>query len=344
MADWRIERSGKTAVLTERQIREDLRDGTLSGAEMVRPPGATGWIPLHSLSIFAEEVPGRRNARQAVDQKAARGWIMHLAVFGVLVVYRGRGTIPTWAIFWGLGLLAHTLRGLPATIRVLRTWAKTSSTTTAEPTPLPEQRPVAPAPADHEPPVEPPTAPPNAPSSSFLTQVRDAVDAVQNVWTHSTRALGPQPDLDGLTHAAERLESRHQSLLALHANEDRATLETELVDAQARQEAAPDALAAEVFGDEAAAIAERLAAVDAAIAVAEQLAARKRTLLHQLAGLRLAAGQTAATHDGPEPARVAEGLVEKTHTLRDALSASAEVDEALARARKAAAARRAQRS
>lgn len=338
MADWRIERSGKTAVLTERQIREDLRDGTLSGAEMVRPPGATGWIPLHSLGVFAEEVPVRRNARHVVDQKTARGWIMHLAVFGVLVVYGRRGTIPTWAMFWGLGLLAHTLRGLPATVRVLRTWATSTPPPTIAPAPPAEARPVAPAPA----PPEPPPQPQAAPSPDFLAQVRDAVDAVQHVWTHSTRALGPKPDLAGLTRAAERLESRHRSLLALHANEDRTTLETELVDAQARQEAAPDALAAEVFGDEAAAIADRLAAVDAAIAVAEQLAARKRTLLHQLAGLRLAAGQTAATHDGPEPARVAEALVEKTHTLRDALSASAEVDDALARARKAAAARRAQ--
>ena len=55
---------------------------------------------------------------------------------------------------------------------------------------------------------------------------------------------------------------------------------------------------------------------------------------------RLAAGQTAATHDGTEPARVAGTLVEKTATLRDALSASAEVDDALVRARRAAVAAR----
>ena len=55
MADWRVERNGKTAVQSEQELREALRRGALSGAEMVRPPGATGWIPLHTLSVFSED-------------------------------------------------------------------------------------------------------------------------------------------------------------------------------------------------------------------------------------------------------------------------------------------------
>ena len=57
-------------------------------------------------------------------------------------------------------------------------------------------------------------------------------------------------------------------------------------------------------------------------------------------GLKLVAGQAAATHEGTEPSRAAAPLVEKTASLRDALKASSEVDDALARARRAAAARR----
>ncbi|HCH65341.1 MAG: hypothetical protein CL927_02130 [Deltaproteobacteria bacterium] len=340
MADWRIERGGKTVVQTEQQLREALRNGALSGAEMVRPPGATGWIPLHTLGVFSEEVPVRRDSRRAVDEKTARGWVVHLAVFGTMVVYLGRGSIPTWAVFWGLGVLAHTLRGLPATLRVLGRLGTARSANTPAASSFPVAEPAPPLPHAH-PAVESIVAQGLPPESDFLTQVREAVDAVQGVWTRSASALGPLPDLDGLSRAAERLEARHNSLSELHIHEDRTALEAELAHALSRQEAAPDALTAGIYGDEAAAIADRLTAVDAAVAVAEQLAARKRTLLHQLAGLRLSAGQTAATHDGPEPARVAETLLEKTHALRDALRASAEVDEALARARQAAVSRRA---
>ncbi len=335
MADWRVERNGKTAVQSEQELREALRRGALSGAEMVRPPGATGWIPLHTLSVFSEEVPVRRSSGQAVDRKMVQGWLLHLVVFGFVVVYVGKGTIPKWAMLWGIGLLAHTLRGLPAAWRIVRDWRAGASppprrAARADPPALA----ALPAPGATDLPTDTP----------FLVQVHQAVDAVRDLWTGSPHTLGPLPDLDGLTGAAEQLEARHQSLSALHQDEDQFTLEAELEAALGRQQAAPDAVTAAVFGDEATAIADRLAAVDAAIAVADQLAARKRTLLHQLAGLRLAAGQTAATRGGTEPARVAETLIEKTHTLRDALQASAEVDDALVRARKAAAARRARRT
>lgn len=340
MAEWRLERSGKTTVVTEQQVREDLRKGRLSGAEMVRPPGATGWLPLHTLALFAEEVPVRRDSRRAVDARTARGWAIHLLVFLFVVVWAGQGTIPTWSFFWGIGLLAHTMRGLPATIRTLRTLGGGAPpvperiTSTAVPRPLHEAVPAA-VPAESSAPTPAPIA-----HSDFLQQVSGAVSAVKAVWSRGAQALGPAPDLAGLTTAAQQLEARHKALVELHRHEDRATLEAELSAAEARASGTEDAVTADIYGQEAAAIAERLAGIDAAISVAEQLAARKRTLLHQLAGLRLAAGQTAATHDGTEPARVAGTLVEKTATLRDALHASAEVDDALVRARKAAVAAR----
>jgi hypothetical protein len=336
MSEWRIERGGKTVVATEREVREDLRSGRLSGAEMVRPPGATGWLPLHTLAVFSEEVPVKRNAKRSADGRFARGWLVHLMLFSFVVVWAGRGTIPVWAMFWGIGVFAHTLKGLPATISVLQRWRgeraahqtvhATVEMPAARPTPLPAPEPV------------------KAPPTEFSTQVAEAVRAVQGVWAKGAHALGPLPDLDGLSRAADRLERRHKALMELHQDEDRTALEAELDGALSRQAEAPDAVTAQIFADEAAAIADRLAGIDAAQSVADQLAARKRTLLHQLAGLRLAAGQTAATHDGTEPARVADTLVEKTATLRDALRASAEVDDALVRARKAAAARRTARS
>ena len=334
MSEWRIERGGQTTVTSEKQVREDLRKGRLSGAEMVRPPGATGWLPLHTLALFAEEVPVRRTGQRTADSRIARGWIMHLVVFLFVVVWLGKGTIPSWSLFWGIGLFAHTLRGLPAAIRTLRNLRKPAiATTPRAAVPAPPAEALANL-ADTLAPERP------VPTSDFLAQVSDAVTAVRAVWARGARALGPPPDLDGLTRAAERLEARHKALVALHRDEDRTVLEAELQAAIQRESNAPDAVTADIYTQEAIAIADRLAGIDAAVSVAEQLAARKRTLLHQLAGLRLAAGQTAATHDGTEPARVAGTLVEKTATLRDALKASAEVDDALVRARKAAAAAR----
>lgn len=339
MSEWRVERSGKTTVATEQQIRDDLRHGRLSGAEMVRPPGATGWLPLHTLAVFGEEVPTRRNPRAGVDVRTARGWVVHLLVFAFVVVWAGRGTVPPWAMFWGIGAVAHSLRGLPAALRVLASW-RGKTPAAPERTSAPE---ALAAPTEAAPPVPlaaPTTEPPVPRPDDFLGQVRGAVTAVRAVWTRGAEALGPAPDLEGLTQAAERLEARHRALVALHAHEDRAALEAELRSARRREAEAADAVTAEVFAEEVAAIADRLSGIEAAMSVSDQLAARKRTLLHQLAGLRLAAGQTAATHDGTEPARVAGTLVEKTATLRDALSASAEVDDALVRARRAAVAAR----
>ena len=332
MAEWRIEGGGRTRVVQENTLRDELREGRLSGAELVRPPGATGWVPLHSLAVFAEEVPVRRGSgkRSGSDTAMARNWLIHLAVFTAVVLSAGKGTIPSWAFFWGVGLLVHSLRGVPATLRALRAMR---GSTPNRITGVAQQ-------IDAPPRLETPeTEPASKAGSSFLAQVDAAVAAVEAVWKRGAAALGPSPDLVGLQAAARRLDERHQALKALHLGEDRDALASELEAARSREAQAVDAVTARVHAEEAEAIEERLSGVDAALSVSEQIAARKRTLLHQLAGLKLAAGQTAATHDGTEPARVAGTLVDKTATLRDALQASGEVDEALAQARKAAAAR-----
>jgi len=332
MAEWRIEGGGRTRVVSEGTLREELRDGRLSGAELVRPPGATGWVPLHSLAVFSEEVPVRRAPKGRNDDKAARGWFIHLAVFIVVVLWAGKGTIPPWAMFWGIGVLAHSLRGVPAAVRLVQGMRD-----------RPPKR-ITSVVSQIEAPATPTAAPKAVTTDPFLAEVDDAVRAVEAVWKRGAAALGPSPDLVGLQAAARRLDERHKALKALHLGEDRDALAAELDAARSREASAIDAVTADVHGEEARAIEERLAGIDAAISVSEQIAARKRTLLHQLAGLKLAAGQTAATHDGTEPARVAGTLVDKTATLRDALQASSEVDEALVRARKAAAARHRSRS
>jgi len=334
MAEWRIEGGGRTRVVDESSLRDELRDGRLSGAELVRPPGATGWVPLHSLAVFAEEVPVRRDPQGPNDRTTARNWLVHMAVFAAVVMGTGNGTFPAWSMFWGIGVFVHSLRGLPASYRVIQAMRNDPNkriTSVVSQVSVPNTlQAIASAP--------PPTTDP------FLAEVDAAVKAVEAVWRRGASALGPAPDLAGLQAAAKRLDERHKALISLHLHEDRAALDAELDAARDREAAALDAVTADVHGEEAQAIEERLAGIDAAISVSEQIAARKRTLLHQLAGLKLAAGQTAATHDGTEPARVAGTLVDKTAVLRDALQASSEVDEALVRARQAAAARHRSRS
>ncbi len=354
-AQWRIRIGGAERHVAEAELRADVGAGRLSGAEWVEPPGQTEWVPLHTLPVFLEALPIATRPKR----HPGVGWGIHAAVFGVLVVALGRGTLPPWAMVWAVGVVLHgawvgfrwlgrrpgwlrrgywrTLGGFlghcaiffalvaylgRGTVPVwaglwafgvlvhgiragLAVWRGVTGRT-------------------------PPTT--RRPSADpFLDEVDAAVASVEAVWSDARAVLGTPPDLAGLTEAARLLDARHRTLVSLHQNEDLDSLMAACVAATHKRDLAPDAVSVATYAAEVAAVEDRIAGIRAASAASDRLAARKRTLLHQLAGLRLAAGQVVVSHSGSEPARAAGHLVEKTAELRDALRASAEVEDLLAR-------------
>lgn len=293
MNGWQLQTGGSTTTLTEDELRTLLSTGAVSETALVRPPGAPGFVPVHHLALARAAPPARRPDWRALA--------VHAVIFIGAVGFLMRGPLLALATLWTVGLVAHAV------------WVALG---------LRAARPAL---------AEPAAA--TAPASAFLQEVDEAAQAVHAAWQAAPRVLGDPPDLEGLRSAAARLDSAHGALAALFSEPELLALREERAAAETRRSGAQDPASAEIFAEELAALEDRLAAMEAARVVSEQLAARKRTLLHQLAGLRLAAVQTAASSDEQAQAPEAERLVQKTASLRDALRASAEVEGALARAR-----------
>lgn len=292
MDHWQLQSGSELSTLTEAELHALAATGALQPTDLVRPPGATGFVPLQHLRL-----PG-----PSAETPSLRALVVHGVIFLGAVGFLMRGPLLALATLWTVALLAHGV------------WVVMGRRAAVAPA-LP-----APAPA----------------RSPFLEEVEQAAAAVARAWEEAPQALGRPPDLAGLRAAAARLDSAHTALSRLDGTGSPEALRAERLAAEQRAASAQDAASAEIFAAELGAIDDRLAAWEASRVVAEQLAARKRTLLHQLAGLRLAAVQTAVSHEGPDPAAAADQLVGRTAELRDALQASAEVEDALAQARAAA--------
>jgi hypothetical protein len=146
-------------------------------------------------------------------------------------------------------------------------------------------------------------------------------------------------DLPALASACEQLARRVDALGSGDEELAAQRLALDLEAAEARLAGAPDALTAEAHEQEISAIRGRLEATRGAGATRARLLARQRALLHQLATLRTSAAQALAS----EAPGDLDALAEQAAALRDSIAADLEVEESLARQRRAQAAGRAGR-
>lgn len=304
MPVWHIQQEDKVKTWDEQVLRDKLRGGGLTGAELARPEGETRWRPLARWPIYAEEVPTGDPSGTARN-KVLRGLLLHATVFtGVLVEVWSRGGFPWWAVPWGIGLFAHGHRAIES-MRLLSVQ------------PLPEPDPV---------PAALPTPTP-APTSAFMAELDAALRNIEEL-------RGPQL-VEGLAEvhsSASELDAGYIQLSELAAPATRAALEAEQAELEGRV-ATADPRTAEAWQSTLAAVRQRLHTVREAEAAAARLDARRRALLHQLEGLRLALAHARLdAHQAPD-------LSERVADVRRAADAHAEVEEALSRARRAAAQR-----
>ena len=287
MADqWLIQDGSKSKPSTEQSLRRKLRAQDLSGLELVRPPGASQWLPLHEHPIFAEEVPHTGDAAGTARRRELTGFLSHLGVFVAVMAFLG---FPWWGIFWGLGLLGHAAQ----VFEVLRT-----------------RRAAVPLPA--------------APAQPALPEGVDETDPFEARLEGLLGPLQADGEAEGIRTEARALHRRALALATAIADTDLVALSAELAERRAAAEGASREADQEIFLREVAALEARLEAAQGLEAAHARLAAQERELLHRLEGIRLLRLQAAAEGEGGSgAAEIAVQLQEARQRLQAAAEVEA---------------------
>ena len=249
MADWHIERDKKTEMVTEKRLRAQLQNGDLTGMERVREEGSEAWMPLHQTALFRQEVPHDGDPERAAWRREATSYAWHLGVFLAVLGFLG---FPLWGVFWGIGMVGHTLKVLPALQGLLS--RSLAPALDAPPAPL----------------ASPQTAGLTGPLQQALAALRDTGEDVSEIEAAAADLQQHRLALDAALQEAAlpALEEQHAALLA-------------------QAGASESAREAEQHSAEAQALAARIAALRDAEQARDRLLAQERALLHQLEGIRL---------------------------------------------------------
>lgn len=238
----------------------------------------------------------------ASPAKLKTGLLTHFLVFGAGLLFFTvqSGSPPPWMIWWGLGFVLHAA----ATFRKLKR-PEGQADTPRQSKAQPEARPQSP--------------------SALIDRVLDALAELESAWEEQDALQSCAPDFAKLSETAQNLHERHEALSELCARAQGLPEQVEAL--QARLASSPTESEASVLERELDALLDRLASHQAAESVMRQLESELRTLLHRAEALRLDVVQSGV--DVPE-------LDTRAQEIRAQLEAASEVDEHLARARRAA--------
>ncbi|MEL6348650.1 MAG: hypothetical protein AAFV53_36435 [Myxococcota bacterium] len=236
--------------MSESRLRRKLRSGDLSGMQMSRRDDEMEWTPLHQRPIFSQEVPHDGDPRRAAWSRQLNGYLGHMAAFLAVMIFLG---FPWWGLFWGIGVIAHTLQTIPA-IRGLfgQPDSPPMSTTQTEIS------------AGEEDP--------------FLVELETALADLE----------GQGEGVQNIRKQARELHQRRLQLDAAVQVVDLSLLEQELSERIATAGASNDDADRGFILREADALQSRLDALRAASQRRDRLVAQERELLHALEGTRLA--------------------------------------------------------
>ncbi len=300
---WQVTDDGRILELTEQELRDKLRRGRLSGMVAARPAGEETWRLLRTWPLFRDEV-AVHGGQVGVGPRArrSRGFAVHLVVFVMVLagLTAATGHVPSWWIWWALGLGIHGLTALPALRQRIHRG--------------PSRR------------AEPAAESPHSVRAAAPDPQVAGLDAALASLEAATRDTGAAPDIDiGAVRAAGvALASRRARLAAAVPAGAAAALEQELAGAEVRASASPEV---EDYALEVRALAQRLSGLRQAQASLQRLQARERALLHEVESLRLIVLQV------DNQSAEAPALGDAVRRLRGEVAAAEEVDETLRRAR-----------
>ena len=294
---------GRIRSYGERELAALVREGKLSGVELVRRGDEEQWQPLFETAVFRREVPSAGDPRQAARWRALRALGGHFTGFFIVgvVMLSTQGHLPFWMAIWGAVLLMQTLGALPSVLALLARGpdeARPARARALSPAALAPALP-APSPAAQE-----------AVRVRALLETRGGKDA--------SRLLA---EVDGIVRLTAELAARESDLEEQTTQAERAALAASQAEARGRLDAATSAQDRRLFERQVAVLARREEAIAKALRVLGRLRVRRDMAEQQLKQLRLDLSRGAAVGlDVPE-------LSSRLQYIRHEVDAREEVDE-----------------
>jgi hypothetical protein len=293
----------------ERKLAELIRNGKLTGVELVRRDDEERWQPLFESRLYRREVPSLTDPRDAARMRVLRGVGAHFSGFFItgVVMYVIQGHLPFWMAIWGAVLAMQALGAAPAAWTLLRRRRAGADRPAVSPA----------LPAREARPQGPPAA---AGMPSAVAQEADRVRALiqQRGGSDAPRLIA---EVDGILKLTAELAARQADLEAQTSDRERAVLASAVAEARARLARAELAQDRRLFERQLEVLQGREEAIAKAVRVLERLRVRREVAEHQLKQLRLDLSRGAASGlDVPE-------LSSRLQFIRDEVDAREEVAE-----------------
>jgi hypothetical protein len=296
---------GKVKRYDEKGLVYAIRDGKLTGVELVRRDGEELWQPLYESQVFRREVPNAGDPREAARWRVLRAVGGHFGAFFLVsaIMYATQGHFPFWLGIWGAVLALQALKAAPTLVAVLRG---------------PERATVAPRPALPVP--APPPLPAAAGAESAIAREAARVRALieQRGGPDVTRLLA---EVDGIVRRAAELAARQADLEEQTSEEERTVLARSGEAARLSLERASSAEDRRLYERQLDLLRRREEAIARAGRVLRRLRVRREMAEHQVKQLRLDLSRGAAVSlDVPE-------LSSRLQFIRHEVDAQEEVEE-----------------
>ena len=110
------------AALRRASLVREIRDGKLTGVELVRRDDEERWQPLFESHVFRREVPSAGDPRDAARWRVLRAVGGHFSAFFLVsaIMYATQGHFPFWLGIWGAVLALQALKAAPTVIALVR--------------------------------------------------------------------------------------------------------------------------------------------------------------------------------------------------------------------------------
>ena len=119
-----------------------IRDGKLTGVELVRREDEERWQPLYETAVFRREVPSDGDPRSAAGWRLLRALGGHFSAFFIVsaVMLSTQGHLPFWLGIWAAVLLMQALGRAAGGLALFSHRTAVGAGTPAAPPPLPAAR------------------------------------------------------------------------------------------------------------------------------------------------------------------------------------------------------------
>ena len=302
------EDSGKVKRYDEAALVREIRDGKLTGVELVRREDEDLWQPLFESRVFRREVPSGGDPREAARWRALRAVGGHFSAFFLVsgIMFFTQGHFPFWLGIWGTVLALQALKALPTVLPLLRPGRVSSGPGRAGQA-LPERAPRA---------LPPPPAAPASPIAQEAARVRALIE--ERGGKDAGHLLA---EVDGIVKREAELAARQADLEEQTSETERAALSRSSAQAQASVDRASTAEDRRLYERQLEVLRRREEAIAKATRVRERLRIRREMAEHQIKQLRLDLSRGAAlVLDLPE-------LSSRLQYIRHEVDAREEVEE-----------------